>query len=120
MTTTKDILAYFRKLNACEPGMTWLTNQLEKKPDLSFEQLWKMALVYNPKDPETGKLPLGEGSHLGKSWLAWICRHVAKIPCSTSTFSAMFPLYNGPGVDKISLELAFQAISDRLKEQEEV
>jgi len=71
MTTTKDILAYFRKLDACEPGMTWITNQLEKKPELSFEQLWKMAMIYNPRD-------------------------------------------------KISPELAFQAICDRLKEQEKV
>lgn len=93
-----ELIAYLSRTDACEPAMKWITEYVRGFPNATCEEIWDAVLAFH-KFPSDEKVP--KDTHVGRGWIAWLARHVLKVPCSNGTFSGMPKVNDGPAAEKL-------------------
>lgn len=108
--TPADVIAHLRgRKDACEPAMRWLEEYVRGFPEATCEQAWDAVLAFH-KFPGDEKVP--KDTHVGRGWIAWLARHVLRMPCANGTFSGMPKVNDGPASEKIDRAAALLKLAE--------
>lgn len=119
MLTVIELIDFFKKQGACDPGIKWLSDQHAANPSATPAELWSLAiklrrtpaeLAYENerKREEPGWKPDSE-IHTGYAWCAWVAKR-AGLRCATGTASGRRKIADGPEADKLNVQDVLAAL----------